>query len=807
MVLRPRGSLFARRFTFARPAGAASMFGPAEKSPAPAHVGRRLRGLAIVTSVAVTLSLGGFVAEAQSPAEKPLLPPGQTTAQPSNPPLIGTPAAAAAAALPTIRPTDPPFLEPLIKRMTLTEKIGQLNLVSRGEPIAGQLERIRRGEIGLMLNVVHPSEVRAYQAAAASSRLAIPLIMGLDAINVFRVAMPQPIALAATWNPAVVEAAAEAVARETAANGINWTFAPMVDVSRDPRWGRVIEGAGEDPVLGAAMAAARVRGYRKGGLATAVKHFVGYGAPEAGRDYNGATIPTSELFDRYLPPFRAALDAGAETVMAAFNTVNGVPVSADRSLLTDLLRTRWKFDGFVTSDYNAIGELMNHGVAADLAAATTKAMNAGIDVDMEGAAYERHLTSELAAGRVTMAQIDDAVRRVLRIKDRMGLFDRDQPAAVPTPDEEDIRRAARDAARQALVLVKNDNDVLPIAPAVRRIALVGAWAESDYDLSWWGPAGLPRPATETLLAAFRSALRPGQTLTYARGFADTCGFAPGDTAAAVSTARQSDVVVLVVNEDCDITGEGTSRAYLGLSGAQQGLLEALSAAGKPIILVVNTGRPLALTAAERLSAAVLIAWHGGTEGRSAIAEALTGAFSPSGKLPMTFPRSVGQIPIAHDGLPTSRPPGADRYTSRYLDEAVTPLYPFGHGLSYARFAYAALEIKTPAVDAANGTLELTVDVTNTGARPAQEVVQVYVRQRVASRSRPLRQLKGFEKVRINPGEVRRVAFRISSAELGYHDDSGRLIVEPGPFDVFVGGSSTTTLSAPFSVTRAPPRAN
>lgn len=703
-------------------------------------------------------------------------------------------------------------IDALIARMTLAEKIGQLNLVSRGDPINSQLERVERGEIGLMLNVVHPDEVRSYQRAARASRLGIPLIMGLDAINVFRVAMPQPIALAATWNPAVVEAAAHATAVETAANGINWTFAPMVDISRDPRWGRVIEGAGEDPVLGAAMAAARVRGYRKGGLATAVKHFVGYGAPEAGRDYNGASIPTAELYDRYLPPFRAAIDAGSESVMAAFNTVNGMPVSADRRLLTGLLRDRWGFDGFVTSDYNAIGELINHGVAADLGSAARKALASGIDVDMEAAAYERHLAAEIETGRMTIAALDGAVRRVLRVKVRMGLFDRPQPVEKPAVEEAAIRSAARDAARQSLVLLKNERNTLPIASSTRRIALIGAWAESDYGMSWWGPAGLVRPATETLVSALRARVKPGQSVDYARGFADTCGFAAGDTDAALSTARAADIVVLVVAEDCDIYGEGTSRAYLGLSGAQQGLLEALAVTGKPIVLVINTGRPLALTATEPYTAATLVVWHGGTEGRAAIAEVLLGDVSPSGKLPMTFPRSVGQIPISHDGLPTSRPPGQDRYTSRYLDEAVTPLYPFGHGLAYTQFSYSGLVATPSAIPASKSRLGdvavvVTVDVTNTGTRAADEVVQLYVRQRVASRSRPLRQLKAFEKVRLRPGESRQVTLELTSNHLGYHDDDGNHVVEPGPFEVFAGGSSAATLSASFTLPSDPVPSN
>lgn len=691
-------------------------------------------------------------------------------------------------------------VEAMLARMTTAEKIGQVNLVSRGEPIDGQLERVRKGEIGLMLNVVDAAEVRAYQAAARQSRLGIPLIMGLDAINVFRIAMPHPLALAATWNPGLVETATRAVAAETAASGVNWTFAPMVDLSRDPRWGRVLEGAGEDPLLASAMAAARVRGYRAGGLATAVKHFVGYGAPEAGRDYNGATIPTSELFDRYLPPFRAALDAGSETVMAAFNTINGVPVSADRKLLTELLRDRLGFKGFVTSDYNAVGELINHGVAADLAEATRKALAAGIDVDMEGAAYERHVESEIAAGRLPEAVLDEAVRRVLRVKLGMGLLDAPQPRPAAAPPEAEVRAVARESSRQSLVLLKNARDALPIAPGARRIALIGGWAEGDYDLSWWGPAGLTKPPTETLHDALRARLLPGQSLRFARGYDDVCGTVAGDTGDAVAAAREADLAVVVLTLDCDTWGEGASRAHLSLPPPQQALLEALAATGRPIAVVVSTSRPMVLTAAEPLADAILLVWHSGTESRTAIAEALVGAFSPSGKLPMTFPRAVGQLPMSYDALPTSRPAGEDRFTSRYIDEAVTPLYPFGHGLSYARFDYSGLAASSAEISTQAGQIALSVTVTNTSARAADEVVQLYVRQKVASRSRPVRQLKAFEKVRLEAGQRRTVTFKLASTDLGYHDDDGRLVIEPGPFDVFAGGSSTATLSTSFALT-------
>jgi beta-glucosidase len=692
-------------------------------------------------------------------------------------------------------------VDALLARMTLAEKIGQLNFPSMAFPPDEQLAQVRAGRIGAMLNVANKEHIRVFSEAARASRLGIPLLFGIDAVYAFRIAFPPPIAWAATWRPKLAEAAAEAIARETSAIGVNLTFAPMIDVSRDPRWGRVIEGAGEDAFLGAAFAAARVRGYRKGGLATSAKHFVGYGAPEGGRDYNGAQISISELHDRYLPPFKAAIEAGTDTVMASFNTINGVPVTANRALITDLLKGEIGFRGIVMSDFAAIGELINHGVAADLAEAARKAMLAGIDLDMEGKAYDRHLAAELAAGRVPIAAIDEAVRRVLRVKLSLGLFDKasEQGRALPEVDEASVRKTAREVARESFVLLKNDAAALPIGSDTRAIALIGTAAMSANDHSWYGPAGYQKPETETLLAALEKKMKPGQQLRYAKGFADDCGHAFGDKNDALAAARRADLVILAVSEDCDVSGEGASRTDLGLSGVQHEMLEALVETGRPIVLVVETGRPLTLGYAAKNTVAILIAWHPGTEGRTALAEVLTGEVSPSGKLPMTFPRSVGQIPIAYNPLPTSRPSTGNRYTTGYLDEDVTPLYPFGHGLSYTSFAYSGLALSAPRMTR-DGKLDVSVTLENTGARPGSEVVQLYTRQLVASRSRPMRELKGFEKVSLAAGEKKTVRFRISAADLAYHDDQGRAVIEPGPFKLFVGGSSTADLSAPFEIT-------
>jgi beta-glucosidase len=561
----------------------------------------------------------------------------------------------------------------------------------------------------------------------------------------------------------------------------------------------VIEGAGEDAFLGAAFAAARVRGYRKGGLATAAKHFVGYGAPEGGRDYNGAQISVSELHDRYLPPFKAAIDAGTDTVMASFNTVNGVPVTANRPLINDLLKNDIGFRGIVMSDFAAISELINHGVAADLAEAARKAILAGIDLDMEGKAYDKNLEAEVAAGRVPVSAVDEAVRRILRVKFNLGLFDKSREPALAEIDEASVRKTAREVARESFVLLKNDAAALPIGTDTRAIALIGSAALSVNDHSWYGPAGYQKPETETLLAALRKRMKPGQQLRYAKGFADDCGRAFGDKDDALAAARRADLVILAVSEDCDVSGEGASRTDLGLSGAQQEMLEALVETGRPVALVVETGRPLTLGYAEKNAVAILIAWHPGTEGRTALAEVLTGEVAPSGKLPMTFPRSVGQIPIAYNPLPTSRPSTGNRYTTGYLDEDVTPLYPFGHGLSYTSFAYSNLALSSPRMTT-DGSIEASVTLENTGTRAGSEVVQLYTRQLVASRSRPMRELKGFEKVSLAAGEKKTVRFRLAASDLAFHDDQGRAVVEPGPFKLFVGGSSTADLSAPFEIT-------
>lgn len=692
-------------------------------------------------------------------------------------------------------------VEALLKRMTLNEKIGQLNLVGRSEILP--LAQIRQGRAGAVMNYIDPNEVLLAQQAAAASRLGIPLLIGLDAVHGIATYFPLPLGQAASFNPELVERSATWVAREAASAGINWTFAPMVDMSRDPRWGRVLEGAGDDVHLGSIMAAARTSGYQLGGLAATVKHFAGYGAGEGGRDYNSTWIPTAQLHDLHLPPFKAALDAGSMSVMAAFNALNGVPTTANHPLLTGILRERWKFPGFVVSDFDSIGELVRHGIASDKAEAARKALIAGIDLDMMGEVYINHLADEVKSGRVPMAALDEAVRRVLRVKFHLGLFDKpmvDPAKTGPALQTAEARAAARDMARESIILLKNDMELLPLKPEHHTIALIGAMARHEEEKAWTDPAGIPRKeATRTLFDALQERLKPGQAMTYAKGVSDLCGSGFEEKELALAHARAADITIIMLGEDCAYLGEGASRTRLDLPGVQQTLLEEIVALGKPVVLILATGRPLVLTWADRHVAAILQTFHSGTEGRTAIAEILTGEINPSAKVPMNFPRSVGQIPVYHDHLPTGRPQQVrQRYESIYMDETNEPLYPFGHGLSYTRFIFTNLEVLTPRV-AMGGTLRVAVDVGNAGAREGQEVAQLYVRQPVASRSRPVRELKAFRKLRLGAGETRRVTFDVPADAFGFHDDSGRYIVESARFELFAGRSSQAALKGQFEL--------
>jgi len=690
----------------------------------------------------------------------------------------------------------------LLAKMTLEDKVGQLHLSGRGDGF--DINQIKAGRMGGVMNFVVPSEVLAVQKAARESRLKIPMIIGLDAVHGFSTYFPLPLGQAASWNPELIEQAAYWTGREAAAAGINWTFAPMVDMSRDPRWGRVLEGAGEDPYLASVVAAVRTRGYQRGGVAATVKHFVGYGAAEAGRDYNSTWIPTSLLYDLHLPPFKAAFDAGAMTAMAAFNALNGMPATAHRGMLTDLLRDKWRFKGFVTSDFGSITELRLHGIARDDAEAARKALLAGIDMDMMGDVYLKHLGAEVKSGRVPMTALDEAVRRVLRVKFHLGLFEKPDvdPAAAPAlMQTQEARDVALRAAQEGLILLKNANETLPIASSVKSVAIIGAMAQPEDERVWTDPAGLGRRVIQALPEALKERLPADVAVGYEPAFTKACGTEFADKDAALRLASGSDLIVAMLGEDCEFMGEGASRTNLGLPGVQQEMLEALVATGKPVVLVLATARPLVLTWADAHVAAIVQTFHGGTEGRNAIADVLSGKVNPSGRTPMSFPRSVGQIPVYYDQLPTGRPQKIrQRYESIFMDEKNEALYPFGFGLSYSAFSYGQPRLARSSVSM-NGTAELAVDVTNTGARDGQEVVQLYIRRPVASRSRPLRELKAFEKVSIKAGETRTVRFALSVAQFGFHDDEGRYVTEPGEVELYVGGSSLAAAKTSLRLTK------
>jgi beta-glucosidase len=678
----------------------------------------------------------------------------------------------------------------LLSRMTLEEKVGQLNLISHGPPLRWQ--DIADGKIGALLNFNSAEDIARAQELARQSRLGIPPLFGLDVLHGFRTQFPLPLGEAAAFNPRLSRLAAEWSAKESAHIGLQWTFAPVADLSRDIRWGRIVEGFGEDPHLGSVLTAARVEGFRAGGLATATKHFAGYGAPLGGRDYEATHIPPAEMRDVYLPPFRAAVAAGSPTLMAAFNALNGIPSTANPWLLTDILRGEWGFDGFVTSDWAGIHELIAHGIAADGAEAARKAILAGVDMDMMGELYSRHLPDEVRSGRVPETVVDEAVRRVLRVKMRLGLFDRPtiDPKRVDAifPSAE-ARAAAREVARESFVLLQNRGNVLPVSAKVRSIAVVGPLADASRDQL--GPHAA-RGHWQDSVTLWQGLRQRSEAAGIKAVHAPACDLMCNDTSglpAALAAARKADHVVAVFGEPMELSGEAASRTRLTLSGKQQEVLTALAATGKPITLVLIGGRPLELGSLADTIPSILMAWFPGTEGGPALAEVVFGDHSPSGKLPVTWPRTIGQVPIFYNGLPSGRPTlPNNRFTLGYIDEAVTPLFPFGWGLSYTTFAYS--DAAPAATRLAPGeVLEVTVTVTNTGLRPGQDVVQLYTRDPVASRSRPLKELKAFEKVALEPGEAKRVTLRVPVEDLGFHLDDGTYVVEPGEIRLFVGGHS------------------
>src|SRR5213596_3287731 len=686
-------------------------------------------------------------------------------------------------------------IDSLLARMTLEEKLGQLNQLSvDNQPSPEQTDLVRKGLVGSFFNLTGAAATRdAQHIAVTESRLRIPLIFGHDVIHGYRTIFPIPLGEAASWDPEAVEAAARVAAREAAAAGLHWTFAPMVDIARDPRWGRIAEGSGEDPYLGSAMAAARVRGFQGADprapdavLAT-VKHFAAYGGAEGGRDYNTVDLSERTLREVYLPPYRAALDAGAATVMTSFNEIGGIPSTASPWLMTTLLRREWGFRGFVVSDWTAVAELMNHGVAGSRADAGKLALEAGVDMDMVSRIYVDVLPALVRTGRISVAVVNEAVRRVLRAKAALGLFDDPYHGASPERERSVLlapehRQLARRVAKESIVLLKNDASLLPLGPRVKSVAVIGPLADDKVAaLGSWPGRGDPRDAVTPLEGIKQRAGGGSVSVLYEKG-CEITDTATAGFAGAVAAAKQADVAVLVLGEAGDMSGEAASRANIDLPGVQQRLLEAIQATGTPIVLVVMSGRPLTIPWAAEHVPAIVESWFLGVETGPALAAVLFGDVSPSGKLPATFPRAVGQIPLYYNHKNTGRPTGPDKYTSKYTDLPVTPLFPFGHGLSYTTFGYSDLRLGAPRIAPA-GTLKVSVTVTNTGAREGAEVVQLYVHDEVARVTRPVRALAGFRRVSLKPGEARTVDFQLTSKELGLYNRDMKFVVEPGKFRV------------------------
>jgi beta-glucosidase len=710
-------------------------------------------------------------------------------------------------------------VEALLARMTLEEKLGQLAQWAAGTSTtgptaaAGTVQDIRAGRVGSFLGVWGAETTRRLQRIAVEeSRLHIPLLFSYDVIHGLRTVFPVPLAEAASWNTELAQRCARAMAVEASAHGLHWTYAPMVDIARDARWGRVVEGAGEDPYLGAAFAVARVRGFQGGDpndatrmIATA-KHFIAYGAAEAGRDYNTVDISPRTVLEVYAPPFRAAIEAGAGSVMTSFNEVSGVPMHAHAQLVRDTLRKAWGFDGIVVSDYLGVQELIAHGIAKDRTQAGELALRASIDIDMISAIYGTEAVSLVKGGVLSVSLVDAAVRRVLRAKQQLGLFD--DPYRYSDPGREaartlapEARALAREAAAQSIVLLKNQPALLPLRRDVDSIAVIGALAtDTRAALGSWSGLGQPSDAV-SVLEGIRRTVSANTKLVYARG-ADPIATDRSGFAAAERAARRADVVVAVLGETAEMSGEARSRTGLVLPGAQQALLERLYATGKPIVVVLMNGRPLALTWMHEHIPAIVESWFLGGEMGTAVADVLFGDVNPSGKLPITFPRNVGQVPLYYAHKASGRPPSTDdAYTSKYLDVSWTPLYPFGHGLSYTEFRYEPPRLSATTLGPRD-TLEVRVKVQNVGPRSGTEVVQLYLRDDVGSTTRPVQALRGFSRIALEPGATRDVTFTLDAEDFALLDPNLERVVEAGSFTVMTGGSSSVVQSARFEITRS-----
>lgn len=726
------------------------------------------------------------------------------------------------------------FIDNLMKKMTLEEKLGQLNLlpgyedIVTGQATASEIGRkVKEGKVGGVLNVKSVAKIRELQRVAVEeTRLGIPLIFGMDVIHGYETVFPIPLALAASFDMPLIERSARVAAQEATADGVCWNFSPMVDICRDPRWGRIAEGPGEDPFLGSRIAEAFVRGYQgedlsaNNTLMACVKHFALYGASEAGRDYNTTDMSRIRMYNEYFPPFVAAIEAGAGSIMTAFNEVDGIPASGNRWLMTEVLRDQWGFDGFVVTDYTAINEMTNHGMG-DLQTVSALALNAGVDMDMVGEGFLSTLGKSLEERKVAQAQIDLACRRVLEAKYVLGLFE--DPYRYCDPERartevftEENNRIARETASQTFVLLKNENQLLPLQKK-GKIALVGPLADNRWNMAGMWSVAVDHSQSVTVLEGFRDAVGTQAEIVYARGGnivddpdLDRWTAPQGKTSfdatrspeemrrEAVARASACDVIVAVMGEAAEMSGESASRTDLDLPGSQKELLEALLKTGKPVVLVLFTGRPLTITWEEENIPAILNAWFGGTQSGHAIADAIFGDVNPSGKLPVTFPRNVGQIPIYYNHKNTGRPADPQKwfqkYHSNYLDVINEPLYPFGYGLSYSTFTYSNIEIsRNPEPAAGNPMLTASVTLANTGPYDGAEVAQLYIRDLVGSVTRPVQELKGFQKIFLKAGESTTVSFAITAEELKFYNYDLVYEWEPGEFEIMIGGNSRDVL--------------
>jgi beta-glucosidase len=795
------------------------------------------RGLLFCT--VVLLVMAGCEPNAAAQAAKPAPTHGAgKTAHPSNAQLAD--------------PILEARVDRLLRQMTLEEKIGQLvqyndtgdalpappakgdqGVFAAVNPESGNhvnaMQLAAAGRLGSMLNTIGAERTNKYQHLAVDqSRLHIPLLFGADVIHGFRTIYPVPLGLAASFDPDLVVDLSHMAAEEATTAGIRWFYSPMVDISRDPRWGRTVEGAGEDAYLGAAMARAYIRGYqgdslsKPGNVAASVKHFAAYGAAEAGREYNTTDMSEIRLRQDYLPPYQAAVEAGAATIMSAFNSLNGVPSSANPFLLTSILRGEWGFNGFVVSDYTAVMELMNHGIALDPATATRKAITAGVDIDMMSHFYDTQLPGLIRSGQLPMAVVDEAVRRVLRVKFATGLFEHPYAQGVEVKAAvAEHRPLVRKAAEESFVLLQNDKladgaPLLPLSPTRKRVALIGPLADDKVDMiGAWAGAGNEGDIITVRQSLAERAQQLGTTLVYSRG-TEIVSSSQAGFSDAVEAARAADVVILALGESSSMSGEAGSRAYLDLPGNQQQLLEAVVAAGKPVVLLVFSGRPLVLDWAAQHVSAIMEVWFPGTEAGNAIANVLYGDVTPSGKLPMSFPRAVGQEPLYYNQFPTGRPPteidlskppaDGTRFFSRYIDVPNSALFPFGYGLSYSSFSYHDIKVSKGSIPLAQALsaqssplLEATVIVTNTGDRTATEVVQCYVRNLGASIEQPVRSLEGFRRVTLASGESKQVDFPLGFKELSFFNLESKPTIEATHYTVWIGGSSLASQEATFEV--------